>query len=276
MPASTVVVGKAQIIGLLDTYMQFPWSVFMPAVDRAEIDRYKSVYAGSFDGEDFRTRASAYVIRSDGKTILCDTGIGPGPHSWLGGLTGNLVPDMEAKGLSPSDVDIVVFTHLHGDHVGWNLAADGKPMFPNARYLVPQADWEFFSQTAASNPQMQVVSPLNDLGVMELVSGETAITADVKTYPTPGHTPGHQSLVISSNRETAILTGDLAHYPAQVEHIDWCSAFDMDPATCMESRRKVFDQLENEGAIAGFCHFPEAPFGKLIRLQGTRTWRAIG
>jgi hypothetical protein len=95
MPATTVVVGKAQIIGLLDTFMEFPWSVFMPSISRTEIDRYKDQYPGSFNGDNFRTRAGAYVIRSEGKTIVCDTGVGPGPHAWLGGLTGNLVPDME-------------------------------------------------------------------------------------------------------------------------------------------------------------------------------------
>lgn len=276
MPASTIVVGKAQIIGLRDTFMEFPWSVFMPAVPRSEIDKYKDLYPDSFSGDNFRTRAGAYVIRSQGKTIVCDTGVGPGPHAWLGGLTGNLVPDMESNGVSPAEVDYVVHTHLHGDHVGWNLTPDGKPTFPNAKYLVPQADWDFFTQNAASNPQMQLVTPLQDMGVMELVSGEKAITAEVTTYPTPGHTPGHQSLLITSDGERAIVTGDVAHYPAQAEHIDWCASFDMDPPTTTETRRKLFAQLEADGVIAGFCHFPEAPFGKLIRSEGKRIWKAVG
>ncbi|HSP54652.1 MAG TPA: MBL fold metallo-hydrolase [Dehalococcoidia bacterium] len=277
MPASTIVVGKAQIIGLLDTYMEFPWGVFMPSVSRAEIDRYRELYPGSFGGGDnFRTRAGAYVIRSAGKTILCDTGVGPGPHAWLGGLTGNLVPDMESKGVSPSDVDFVVFTHLHGDHVGWNLTPDGKPTFPNAKYLVPQADWDFFSANAASNPQMQVVTPLLDMGVMELVSGEHTITPEVTTYPSPGHTPGHQSLMITSDGERGVVTGDVAHYPAQAEHIDWRTNFDTDHPTAIETRRKLFAQLEADGVIAAFCHFPEAPFGRIIRSEGKRIWQAIG
>lgn len=276
MPASTVVVGKTQIIALTDTLMQFPWSVFLPSVARADIDAYKAAYPGSFSGDNFGTRAGAYVIRSEGKTILCDTGVGPGPHAWLGGLTGNLVPDMESKGVSPSEVDIVVFTHLHGDHVGWNLTSEGKPTFANARYLVPRADWDFFSENAAANPQMQLVAPLLDMGLMELVSGEKAITAEVTTYPTPGHTPGHQSLLVTSDGERAVVTGDVAHFPAQVERIEWCAAFDMDHPTTTETRRKLFAQLEEDGVIAGFCHFPEAPFGKLIRSEGKRIWQAIG
>jgi glyoxylase-like metal-dependent hydrolase (beta-lactamase superfamily II) len=97
---------------------------------------------------------------------------------------------MESKGVSPDEVDIVVFTHLHGDHVGWNLTADGKPTFPRARYLAPQADWDLFRQNPQSNPQMQVVVPLEQMGLLELVSGERTITSEVSTYPTPGHTPG--------------------------------------------------------------------------------------
>ncbi len=276
MPASTLVVGKAQIIALLDTPMQFPWNVFFPALDRAQIDAYRDLYPGSFGKEMFATQAGAYVIRSQGKTILCDTGVGPGPHDWLGGLRGNLVPDMQAKGVPPDEVDVVVFTHLHGDHVGWNLTPGGKPTFPKATYLVPQADWDFFGANRASNPQMQVVTPLKDMGVMELVSGEKTVTAEVTIHPTPGHTPGHQSIMVNSDGERALVCGDLAHHPAQVDRIEWCSGFDMDHPTTTETRRKIFAQLEADGVIAGFCHFPEAPFGRLIRSEGKRIWKAIG
>ncbi|HET9477079.1 MAG TPA: MBL fold metallo-hydrolase [Dehalococcoidia bacterium] len=277
MPASTVVVGKTQIIGVTDALMQFPWTVFLAAtVARSEIDAYKADYPGSFAGENFGTRAGGYVIHSEGKTILCDTGVGPGPHAWLGGLTGNLVPDMESKGISPSEIDFVVFTHLHGDHVGWNLTGQGKPTFPNARYVVPQADWDFFNQNTASNPQMQLVTPLQDMGLLDLVSGEKAITSEVTTYPTPGHTPGHQSLLVTSDGERSVITGDVAHFPAQVEHIDWPTNFETDNAAAIETRRKMFAQLEEDGVISAFCHFPEAPFGRLIRSEGKRMWKAIG
>jgi glyoxylase-like metal-dependent hydrolase (beta-lactamase superfamily II) len=96
----------------------------------------------------------------------------------------------------------------------------------------------------------------------------------VTTYPTPGHTPGHTSLLISSNGERAIVTGDLAHHPAQVNHTEWCSAFDTDHATTSQTRRKVFDQMETDGLIAAFCHFPD-PFGKLVRADGKRIFQAL-
>jgi len=255
--------------------MEFPWNMFFPSVAAADLESYRSTYPASHGEGKFRTQAGCYAIRSQGRTILCDTGIGPGPIDFLGGVRGRLLDDMRDKGVDPKDVDDVVFTHLHPDHVGWNLGADNKPTFLKARYLVPQADWDFFRQSMDANPQMQQVLPLQKLGVLDLYSGERALTPEVTTYPTPGHTPGHSSLIITSGGERALITGDLAHHPAQVDRIEWCSGFDMDATKTVETRRKVFDQLEADGLLAAFCHFPEPGFGKLVRLQGKRIWQVV-
>jgi glyoxylase-like metal-dependent hydrolase (beta-lactamase superfamily II) len=181
---------------------------------------------------------------------------------------------MRDKGIRREDVDIVVFTHLHGDHVGWTLSADKEPTFPNARHLVPQEDWDYFGKMLETNQQMQQVLPLEELGTLDLFSGECAITSEITTYPTPGHTPGHTSLLITSDGEKAIITGDLAHHPAQVDRVDWCSSFDTNAAEMTVTRRNVFDRMESEGLIAAFCHFPE-PFGRLIRAEGKRVFQAL-
>ena len=120
-------------------------------VDRQGIEAYQEQYPGSWSNGMFRTQVSAYVIRSQGKTILCDTGCGPGPIAFLNNATGDLLNDMRAKGVDPASVDVVLHTHLHGDHVGWNLTADGKPNFPNARYLAPQVDWDYFNGTCKTS-----------------------------------------------------------------------------------------------------------------------------
>jgi glyoxylase-like metal-dependent hydrolase (beta-lactamase superfamily II) len=254
--------------------MEFPWTAFFPGKDPAIFEPYRALYPSSFGDNRFRTQASCYAIRSGGKTILCDTGVGPGPHDWLGGLRGRLMEDMKAKGVSAEEVDVVVFTHLHVDHVGWNLGAGGTPNFPKAVYLVPQGDWDFFGKALSANPQMGQVLPLKEMGKLELFSGEKALTPEVTTIPTPGHTPGHTSLMISSAGEKAVVMGDMAHHPAQVDEIDWCSGFDMDHAQTPASRRKLFDEVESEGLLAAFCHFPE-PFGRLVRLEGKRVYRAL-
>jgi len=274
MTSPKINVGNVEIISLVDMSIEFPWPVIFPGIEQSEFDVYRELYPQSFGDARFATQCGAYALRSQGRTVLCDAGIGPGPIQFLGGLRGRLLDDMRDKGVPPEDVDTVVFTHLHGDHVGWTLAPEQTPNFPKARFLVPQADWDYFGTMLETNQQMNQVLPLEKLGVLDLFSGERAVTPEITTYPTPGHTPGHNSLLVSSDGEKAIITGDLAHHPAQVEHIDWCASFDNNAGEAMETRRKVFAQIENDGMIAAFCHFPE-PFGKLIRANGKRVFQAL-
>jgi glyoxylase-like metal-dependent hydrolase (beta-lactamase superfamily II) len=274
MTGDRISVGNVEIISLVDTPMEIPWQIFFPSVPLSEFEAYRELYPSSFGESAFATQCGAYVMRSQGKTILCDTGIGPGPIQFLGGIRGRLLDDMRDKGIEPSDVDTVVFTHLHGDHVGWTVSPEQAPHFRKARFLVPQEDWDYFGGMLETNRQMQQVLPLEKLGVLDLFSGKRSITSDIATYPTPGHTPGHTSLVISSNGEAAIITGDLAHHPAQVDRVNWCSSFDNDAPLTTETRRKMFAQMEADGLIAAFCHFPQ-PFGKLIKAEDKRVFQAL-
>jgi glyoxylase-like metal-dependent hydrolase (beta-lactamase superfamily II) len=275
MSESRVTVGNVEIVSLTDTAMEFPWPMFFPAVNMAEMEAYRSQYPDCFGSGVFRTKAGCYAIRSQGKTVLCDTGIGPGPVEFLGGIRGRLLDDMRSKGVVPADVDIVVHTHLHPDHVGWNLTPEGKPTFPKAKYYAPRADWDAFNAAIESNPHMQQVVPLKDLKALELFSGEVALTPEVSTYATPGHTPGHASIMVSSGGEKALVTGDVAHHPAQVDRTEWCSGFDMDAATTTATRRRVLDMLEADGVMTAFCHFPGSGFGRIVRQAGKRAWQAL-
>lgn len=274
MSVDKIQVGNVEIISVVDTPFEFPWQIPFPDVDYAEIEKYKNLYPDSYGDGTMRTHAGTYVLRSDGKTILCDTGLGPGPIAMLGGVVGKLLENLAAVGVTADSVDIVAHTHLHVDHVGWNLDADGKPTFPNARYLAPQEDWDLFSKNVAAAPYMSQVIPLNDLRLLDIYSGEQTVTSELTLIASPGHTPGHHSLMISSSGERAVVMGDLAHHPAQVDRTEWCTGFDMDHPTVIESRRKLFDLAESEGLISAFCHFPR-PFGKLVRLDGKRIFQAL-
>jgi glyoxylase-like metal-dependent hydrolase (beta-lactamase superfamily II) len=271
MPAK-ITVGNVEITSLLDTPMNFPWAAFFPAIDQSEFEPYRDLYPDSFHpGGNFQTFAQCFALRSGGKVVLVDTGVGPA-------MNGKLLEDMNNKGFPPETVDVVVFTHLHADHVGWNLTPDKVPAFPKARYLVPQGDWDVFTrpEAAAQNPHIaQLVIPLEGLSIMDLFSGEHPVTDEVTTLPTPGHTPGHASLVVASAGEKAIITGDLAHHPAQVDRTDWCSGFDGDRDGAVASRTRVFDQIENEGLVACICHFPSAGLGRLVRADGKRVFQAL-
>ena len=245
MPDS-ITVGNAQIISLHDLDLDFPSAMMFPNIAMEKFEAYRDLYPDCFGQIGMALDCGAYAVRSGGKTIIVDTGIGPGPIAMLGGLVGNLVPDMKNKGIVPEDVDIVVHTHLHVDHVGWNIGKDGTPTFPNARYYASQADYDLFSQDLANNPHMQQIIPLKEMDKLELFSGEILLTPEVTTMPTPGHTPGHHSVLVNSGGEKILITGDLAHHPAQVDQTDWCPSFDSDHPTASATRLKVMKELESE------------------------------
>jgi glyoxylase-like metal-dependent hydrolase (beta-lactamase superfamily II) len=268
-------VGDAEIISLTDLTMQFPWSMFFPNVAVADIEAYQDLYPQCYGPGMFKTDAGAYAIRSGGKTVVVDTGLGPGPIAMLGNITGNLIPDMKAKGIAPEDVDVVVHTHLHLDHVGWNCDADGKPNFPNATYYAPEKDVEFFFANKASNPHIETqVEPLQKLGKLETFSGEVTLAPNVTTFDTPGHTPGHASVIVGSGGDYAFIAGDVAHHPCQVDRPEWSGAFDTDGTQSAETRKKIVDRLEKDGAIAAFCHFPQE-FGKIAKQGNRRVFQAL-
>jgi glyoxylase-like metal-dependent hydrolase (beta-lactamase superfamily II) len=113
---------------------------------------------------------------------------------------------------------------------------------------------------------------LENLGVLELVSGGQALTGEITAIPTPGHTPGHMSLAIASGGQRALILGDVAIHPAQVSETDWGVIFEMDQALVAQMRRQVFDHIEAEKSTLVACYFPAPGFGRLVRLEGRRYW----
>ena len=211
-------------------------------------------------------RYGSVALRSGGKLIVVDTGNGP--------PSGTLMEELRRKGVDRDAVDLVVITHLHGDHVGWNMTA-GRPTFPRARYLVSKADWDHWTglQSQATARIREQVVPLEGLEVLDLIDGAYRITDELTMLPTPGHTPGHISIVISSAGERGFVLGDVAHSPAQAHHTDWSPTFDVDPALASRTRHEVFDRLEADGSMISAGHLQEPGFGRLARREGRRYWR---
>ncbi|MCH9017700.1 MAG: MBL fold metallo-hydrolase, partial [Chloroflexi bacterium] len=119
------------------------------------------------------------------------------------------------------------------------------------------------------------VLPLQESGVMELIDGEYEITPELTTYPTPGHTPGHNSIRVTSNGEHAFILGDVAHSPIQAHYTDWCPEFDIDQETARATRHAVLDMLEAEGTLVSAGHFPDPGFGRFVRGEDRRFWQGI-
>ena len=223
-----------------------------------------------------------FFLRSQGKVIMVDTGMGPGPHPDRGNRTGDLVNQLKNRGVETGDVDVVDHTHLHGDHVGWNVDYSGSqpaPTFPKARYLVPRLDWEHFTKpdVIGSAPQVtNSVIPLEGMGVMDLVDSEYDITDEVKTLSAPGHTPGHMVIVITSQGEKAMVVGDLLHSKAQVARPDWTAGVDTDKEASRSNRERILDDAEAEGFVIAAGHFhPDDHIGKVVRLDGKRYWQVL-
>ena len=187
---------------------------------------------------------------------------------------------MRARGVCIADISLVAFTHLHPGHVGWNVTHEGssaKPTFTNARYLLPRADFDFFAdaENAERFPHIKdQVLPLVNLGLVDLVEPEQDLSPELRLWSTPGHTPGHVSILINSAGAKGIILGDVAHSPVQVYETDWASRPDIDPDQARATRHSVFDRLEQEGLTVAAGHFPEPGFGKLVRVEGRRIWQA--
>jgi glyoxylase-like metal-dependent hydrolase (beta-lactamase superfamily II) len=226
---------------------------------------------------------ACFALRTQGKIIMVDTGIGPGPHHHRGGHRGDLLHEMQLKGLDPEDVELVVHTHLHHDHIGWNVSGDGgsgfRATFPNARYLVPRNDWNYFTQPAILEENQAVkdcVLPLEGLGVMELVDSGVAINSQLSTTPTPGHTPGHVNVLIESEGQKGAIVGDMIHLKVEVDNPNWCPGADVDKPTSRESRKSMLTRFAAENYIVAACHFwPEDHFGRVV-VEGDRfRWQSL-
>ena len=288
--ADKIMVGSVEIIAVLDMVppprppeAMFPdvapdaWAPYQDILVNGQLQLYYGVW----------------VVRSQGQTILVDTGMGPGPHAERGNITGNLYEELRPilvpadrannTNIGPSDeVDIIVHTHLHGDHVGWNVRYSGgmpAPYFRSARYLVPKLDWEHFTkpEVLEAHPYIKTqVMPLQRLRKMDLIEGEHSITDEVTTLPTPGHTPGHQSVLISSQGEKAMIVGDVLHTKAQVNEPVWTVGVDVDKEQSRRTREALLDRAENEGYVVAAGHFaPADNIGKVVRKEGKRYWQIL-
>jgi glyoxylase-like metal-dependent hydrolase (beta-lactamase superfamily II) len=288
MSDGSMTVGNVEVSHLYDLVADFPMTLeqLFPTVPPAAWEPYRREYPSLFGpGNAWRYHAGCYLLRSGGRTLLVDTGVGPsslGMAAWV--QTGGQLPErLRAAGVSPEDVETVVFTHLHPDHVGWNLRGEVgqyQPTFPRARYVAHQADWDTFQrpdvQASLPFPYVdQTITPLQSLGVLDLIAGERSLTAEVTLLHTPGHTPGSLSVLIVSGGERAIIVGDAIAHPAQVEHPDWSIAFDFDAETAVRTRTQLLDRIEAEGLTLTACHFPEPGFGRVLRLDGRRFWQAL-
>lgn len=215
-----------------------------------------------------------FVISSAGRTIVVDTCVGNDKRREVKNWNmrqGRFLQDLAESGTPREKVDTVLCTHLHVDHVGWNTMLVGGrwlPTFPNARYLFGRKEWEHWS-SAATGPERCVqddsVRPVLEARLADLVESDHCVTPEVFLEPTPGHTPGHVSVRISSRGEEAVITGDLMHHPVQCAEISWASRFDVDPEAARRTRRAFLERYAGKPVLVLGTHFAAPTGGRVVR-----------
>jgi len=210
-----------------------------------------------------------FLVRTGDTTVLIDAGYGPQDTTWLTG--GQLPAALAAHGVTPADIDVVVCTHLHLDHAGW-LVQDGVPFFPNASVRFGAGDWARWVDDAQDDDHVRQSMLLLDAQQrLDAIDGDgVAVAPGVTTRAAPGHTIGHQVVVISSGDERALLLGDSITCPLQLQHEDWGAMSDMDPALARRTRDLLWTELEADGTVGVGAHFPELQHGRVLRGQGRR------
>ena len=245
-------VGAVQVTALVDAHLSFPGESIYPEAG-ARLD----AYAEFLDDGALVMICGCSVLEADGVTVLVDTGDGPSD--------GSLIRELETVGVELAAIDIVVFTHLHGDHIGWNIDREtGAPMFPNAKYWIPQLDWEHYREPGGERWET-LLAPLETAGCVELFDGERALTASLKLIHTPGHTPGHTSIEITSDGVRALVLGDAVVDQINLNEPDWVNRFDWDNAVASATRHELIPRLLDSGELIIASHFGSQGLGHFIR-----------
>ena len=256
-------VGNVEIVALVDTIQHYPATDVYP--DAGDALRH---YAGMLDAEGrLALNFASFLLIEGDRRVLVDTGWGPE-------YDGRLLAELAEAGVTPGEIDTVVFTHLHGDHTGWNFdRASGQPLFPAARYLVPKADWDHY---AAEQPPpdsfTRDIVPLKALSLMDLIEGERTLTPSLTTLPTPGHTPGHTSVAILSAGQRGFILGDVVISAIDAAEPAWPNAFESDTAIARATRQAVIARLAADRSLVGASHLTAPGFGRFVAKAGATAW----
>lgn len=247
------------------------------------------------DSDKATVALQTWVLRSGGRTVLVDTGVGNGRerpgspqfHHWQGDFLGALA----RAGVRPQDIDVVVNTHIHGDHVGWNttgVEGGWEPTFPNAQYLIPAADdFHFGPDNAYGGGRREddrliyedSIAPVHRAGQAVLWHGTHRIDDHLTLESAPGHTPGSSVLRLASGGDRAVFVGDLLHSPVQILTPSCNSCFCMDAGQAVASRRRILERAADERELVVPAHFGGAGAVEVRREGGDFAlgpWAAYG
>jgi len=220
------------------------------------------------------------VVNTGEHRVLVDTGAdGLGPN------TGKLHQNLQAAGIAPEEIDTVILTHGHPDHIGGNTDADGRPAFPNARYVMWKDEWDFWTSEQAERKLDEHVKevlmgfarknlpPIRDR--LDLVDHEMEIVPGMRAIAAPGHTAGHMALAIVSRGQELMCISDAVLHPIHVEHPEWYAVVDFTPEQLVSTRRQLLSRAMAKKARVLAFHFPFPGLGHVVQKEEGWQWQPI-
>jgi glyoxylase-like metal-dependent hydrolase (beta-lactamase superfamily II) len=258
-----------------DGYFSYPTPWFFPNAGHGPLSQFldgRQSFSGSIISP-----YSCLLIQTGRHVVLVDTGGGESTRT-----SGAIGARLEMEGIRPRDVNTVVLSHAHPDHIGGAVDAFGRPAFPNARYVLSEPEWEFWT---AARTDLRALSVPDDLKKqieftarralsvlrfqVEAISGEIEIAPGIRAIPAAGHTPGHLAILLSSGGQHLLNLGDAAVHPLHLEHPDWENGFDLARAQALATRRELLQRAISERMHVMAFHFPFPSVGTVEARSGS-------
>lgn len=270
MTHASMQLGTTEVVPLCDGMAPLSLADECPG-QTVDWGRERDAFPWAFvDDADWAWHVHAFLLRGPAGLMLIDTGIGiMGTATFP--VMGHVDEELAAMGTDPSEIRHVFHTHLHADHAGAACLPDGSPRFVNARHHVHPADWDFFE--ASDDPEdfngRRAMEVLLEDDRLSLVAEDHEVVPGIRLVHTPGHTPGHRSVVVANGDATLLITGDLLHVPIQVRYPSWPSDHDEDPALACSSRAAMLAEAQTRGWSVAVSHF-----GQVFGAVGPSGWMA--
>jgi glyoxylase-like metal-dependent hydrolase (beta-lactamase superfamily II) len=269
-------VGQVRVSAIVERAGPTRPTWLLPDATPEAVERHRGWLAPHFldDKGRFLQSIHTFVVRTPALTVLVDTCVGNdkdrGGRPPFHMLHTAFLEDLRAAGVAPESIDVVLCTHLHVDHVGWNTRLErGRwvPTFPRARYLFARREWEHWSAERDDDTvriMADSVTPIVEAGLATFVEADHRISDELWLEPTPGHTPGHVSVRLRSGDADAVITGDLMHHPIQMAEPQWCSHFDVDPEQARKTRRAFCERYADRPVTVLGTHFHHPTAGRIV------------